>query len=634
MCICCTKADSLPCSALLTLDNALPHLNHFCSILSSSLYVDSRPQYVFSTSETPGDRLIHAEVILPISVDPALRRASSDRGWITERMAKKDAAFQAYKVLHVAGLVNDNLLPARHDEEDMMQEFQIPDHTPSLVKVSAPFDPWLFVATCQQQNSQAYQRVLLKVQGTGEDPFYMVLLTPCSVDGLAPFILYWNRKIQYSVEISGLPGAVYNEEQLHTLRSITRKILHSIHYGRMQEERSDFVWLLAPSDSQDPIWDYTKLHDFDSRTTGFRSASDLIQQLNYPLSAWGLISVQGDQRKYIPKGIISEPVPSTGEPEYQLQAVRVPKRRDFLHRITELSQESNAYTRIELLSPSDCSVEVLPGSFSIFALLFPSILWKCEVSMLINTLRTSLLSPVSFQVTELPLLTQALTSSAASAENNYQRLEFLGDCILKFIASVHLMAANLTWPESYLTGKKGKIVSNGFLARATMKAGLDKFIMTKLFTGAKWKLRYAGDILSPQAPDKDIFRSSKLLADVIESLIGASYVKGGFPDAFLCVQTLLPMEAWTPIPEANTVLFNAAPTDISPKNLSTLEKLIGYTFSKKMLLLEALTHASYTGPNAHCSYERLEFLGDAVLDYIVSIRLFEHKPKLPHPTST
>jgi dsRNA-specific ribonuclease len=192
------------------------------------------------------------------------------------------------------------------------------------------------------------------------------------------------------------------------------------------------------------------------------------------------------------------------------------------------------------------------------------------------------------------------------------------------------MADNLTWPESYLTGKKGKIVSNGFAARATLAAGLDKFILTKRFTGAKWKPRYAGDILAFQTPDEKRTLSSKILADVVESLIGASYVVGGFAKAFVCIQTLLPLERWTPIPEANTTLFNVAPTDVPVNSLSTVESLIDYTFHKKVLLLEALTHASYKGPHAHCSYERLEFLGDSVLDYIISKRLYAHEPPLSH----
>jgi dsRNA-specific ribonuclease len=192
------------------------------------------------------------------------------------------------------------------------------------------------------------------------------------------------------------------------------------------------------------------------------------------------------------------------------------------------------------------------------------------------------------------------------------------------------MAEHPTWPESYLTGKKSRIVSNGFAARATLAAGLDKFILTKRFTGAKWAPHYAGNILESREKDEKRTVSSKLLADVVESLIGASYVVGGFDKAFVCVRTLLPLENWTSIPNANDTLFNAASTDVSITNLSMVESIIGYTFNKKMILLESLTHASYTGPLANRSYERLEFLGDAVLDYIISKRLFAHTPKLSH----
>jgi dsRNA-specific ribonuclease len=276
-------------------------------------------------------------------------------------------------------------------------------------------------------------------------------------------------------------------------------------------------------------------------------------------------------------------------------------------------------------------VENLPVSYSIIALLLPSILHKIEVTMIAETLRTTILAPVGINVESLPLVIRALTASSAHGIENYQRLEYLGDCMLKLISSLHVMADKLTWPESYLTGKKGKIVSNGFLARATLAAGLDKFVITKRFTGAKWSPRYAADALAATAPLRSN-KSSKLIADVVESLIGVGYVVGGLPKAFACVQTLLPLEKWTPVPKAITTLYQAAPKGPQVTNFAVLEPLIGYTFTKKMLLLEALTHASYTGPNARCSYERLEFLGDAVLDYIISTRLYAYDPPLPHQT--
>ena len=57
---------------------------------------------------------------------------------------------------------------------------------------------------------------------------------------------------------------------------------------------------------------------------------------------------------------------------------------------------------------------------------------------------------------------------------------------------------------------------------------------------------------------------------------------------------------------------------------SQLEKRLGYTFRDKQLIIEALTHKSYKKPYNN---ERLEFLGDAVLDLIVGEYLFS---KFPH----
>lgn len=55
-------------------------------------------------------------------------------------------------------------------------------------------------------------------------------------------------------------------------------------------------------------------------------------------------------------------------------------------------------------------------------------------------------------------------------------------------------------------------------------------------------------------------------------------------------------------------------------DLETLQKRLGYTFKNEGLLIEALTHKSYKQPYNN---ERLEFLGDAVLDLIVGEYLYK-----------
>ncbi len=65
------------------------------------------------------------------------------------------------------------------------------------------------------------------------------------------------------------------------------------------------------------------------------------------------------------------------------------------------------------------------------------------------------------------------------------------------------------------------------------------------------------------------------------------------------------------------------------ENLSSLEKNIGYEFQNKDLLLQALTHRSYLNENPkwHLDQnERLEFLGDAVLELVVTEYLYKNFP--------
>lgn len=60
------------------------------------------------------------------------------------------------------------------------------------------------------------------------------------------------------------------------------------------------------------------------------------------------------------------------------------------------------------------------------------------------------------------------------------------------------------------------------------------------------------------------------------------------------------------------------------KDLKYLEERLGYQFRDKNLIIEALTHKSYKKPYNN---ERLEFLGDAVLNLIVGEYLFNKFPK-------
>ena len=66
------------------------------------------------------------------------------------------------------------------------------------------------------------------------------------------------------------------------------------------------------------------------------------------------------------------------------------------------------------------------------------------------------------------------------------------------------------------------------------------------------------------------------------------------------------------------------------RSLEEVEAILGHTFSDKNILLTALSHSSYAndylgGPTK--GNERLEFLGDAILDMVVSADLYERFPE-------
>lgn len=68
------------------------------------------------------------------------------------------------------------------------------------------------------------------------------------------------------------------------------------------------------------------------------------------------------------------------------------------------------------------------------------------------------------------------------------------------------------------------------------------------------------------------------------------------------------------------------------KDLASLEKLLGTQFNNKDMLHQALVHRSYLNENPNASEdhnERLEFLGDAVLELVVTEYLYKKYPERP-----
>lgn len=69
---------------------------------------------------------------------------------------------------------------------------------------------------------------------------------------------------------------------------------------------------------------------------------------------------------------------------------------------------------------------------------------------------------------------------------------------------------------------------------------------------------------------------------------------------------------------------------MDPERTAAAQRIIGHTFSDPGLLKTALTHPSYAAEHVDAdTYDRLEFLGDAVLGFLVSDHVFTAYPDSP-----
>lgn len=622
------------CRAKITLNEAVGHLYHFCAKLSNTQYVDLRP--IFTFSGTKG--AITAHVLLPSSVDSSVREAASKCLWNSERGAKREAAFEAYINLYHAGLIDDHLLPLKFDLE--ADEAKLPvGKQPSLVEVSAQLNAWSDIVAPIWQGQPILFASSVLVRCGGMTLSEMIMILPLALPHPINFRTYWDATKSFEVEISpGQPlGPLLDRRALYA--NCTALVLNSIYHHRMESDRTDFPCLFVPSINED-------LQTWMTAVCGSNTAKVLLGSEPDPCHVGLIRDLERNGLAHIFHGIEIVPRSSLDDPftyadpemrakdesedEVFIKVMRIPKRADFLHEIANVETLKDRVGKHQRLAVDKCRVDRLPFQFSQFAMLVPSIMHEVELYLAADFCRSSLLSSV--QINDLSLIVTATAASVAREQTDYQRMEFLGDSMLKYYTSLTLMAEHLNWHEGFLSAKKDHIVSNTRLASSALQLGLGKFIRTTQFTGLKWRPLYTSKLIADRAKDaRDM--STKTLADVVEALIGAAYVDGGVNKVLSCLAVFIPEVGWAQ-PSLQIEKLRAT-YDVHvqyPPPFSRLENLMNYTFDKKSLLIEALTHPSHHGSKTCASYQRLEFLGDSILDNIIVTNAYRYKPLIPTPS--
>lgn len=325
----------------------------------------------------------------------------------------------------------------------------------------------------------------------------------------------------------------------------------------------------------------------------------------------------------------------------------------------------------------------------------------------------------------LGILLQAVTSSSVTSSQNYERLELLGDSVLKLSCTARLFTKRPHDSEGQMHYARKDIVSNATLHKLGREKGLQNYLRFRTETAADW--RPPGTDMRGKVQSVTL----KGLADVVEALCGAYFLTGCREENHVndvvsmddsadmqisltgessdesdddveiqndCDTKLADRvngssgmdsarrEKYRPFspssvdrgyiagykfleacnvfqgsePTHSQVLLSAAyamhpkrsapPTEMSAdafpydkrisdpavpweEHYGILETAIGYKFKRRPLLVCALTHNSYVKENGFSSdyketFQRLEFLGDAVADFCVVRYLYEKNPDL------
>ncbi|KAL2341557.1 hypothetical protein Fmac_009497 [Flemingia macrophylla] len=288
------------------------------------------------------------------------------------------------------------------------------------------------------------------------------------------------------------------------------------------------------------------------------------------------------------------------------------------------------------LPPELCSIVMSPLRDSIiYSYSFiPSIMHRIESLLGAFNLKKMHLDHCSQNEIQTNKVLEAITTKSCNETFHYESLETLGDSFLKYAASQQLFKTYQNHHEGLLSVKREKIISNAALCKLGCSSGLPGFIRNEPFDPNAWTIpgyksgRFKLKELDMKGRKIYVCGNRKLklkiVSDVVEALIGAFLSTGGEKAALLFMDWVGIKVSFDKIPYER--VFDIQPEKLV--NVSFIESQLKYTFRDRSLLVEALTHGSYMLPEVPRCYQRLEFLGDSILDYLITRHLYEKYPGL------
>ncbi|KAI0458634.1 hypothetical protein F5B21DRAFT_528373 [Xylaria acuta] len=327
-----------------------------------------------------------------------------------------------------------------------------------------------------------------------------------------------------------------------------------------------------------------------------------------------------------------------------IEAEYIPLRRNLLDQFDIADEvERRCFLVFQVFK-----ISVLPVDIVAMAYNLPAIMYRIESSLI------ALEACMSMGLGLHPdLALEAMTKDSDNTEEssseqiniqrgmgkNYERLEFLGDSFLKMSTTIALFSQIPDSDEFQYHVDRMVLICNKNLFNNALEMKLEESIRTKALDRSNWYPLGLQLLKGRKYSSREIHAlADKSIADVCEALIGAAYMTTREQKSFdLAIQAVTkfvnhPNHRMTTyhdyyaaykIPEWQSSDSRAVHYNLARE----MEKKMGYKFKYPRLLRSAFTHPSYGSiyegiPN----YQRLEFLGDALLDMACVYYLFQKFP--------
>ncbi|KAI0355038.1 hypothetical protein OH77DRAFT_1425091 [Trametes cingulata] len=622
--------------AILTYTSAIGLLNHLCSLIPRDKFTPTHvPKYTGDFNAT-----VHLPSSLPLPADLLVYQGPIRR---SKKEAKRAAAFLAVKSLHALNVFDDYLLPAKRSRD---RENEDPDgvpigdisNVPETLDVQVR-DPWVLGRTLWLHVVHLDGRPSAGlVTGTPLPPvelvagdFFVSTDEPREVV-LDPRDAWGQRRAMEDYTRMGLWWCITGRGIALPLtcylvpitrgykvdfQAIEQAVLHptgSYNWEGIGEEHYGHLLYMNNKEAGHPMI----LHRLRPDLSPSSRPPEGSKEAGHPTYRDYWI------RKYTRKGYA--PVISADGPCVEGFVLERHSSSAYSLENTLHTSPSPQISETAILPLEICKWALMPEHVYRTFFILPELCHRATDLWRAHQARLSLnLPPIADD-----LLIQALKLPSTNTGFNNQRLETLGDAVLKLSAVVHLYNKFPHRHEGQLDGMKRISISNRTLLARAVERCLEHHLSSENQSIRLWRYTTASEEeLFEIRPRRRTLRQfpRKSMQDCVESILGASFATGGI-DMALQAGAALGISVGSPAPWFLRYGLQLPQSEASPLFL-TLQETLGYSFKHGQLLLEAVTHPSFASTDSS-SYQRLEFLGDALIDMVVTDYLYK---KFPEATS-